>query len=323
VRITEAGVELDAEFEVGRVDGQAAFTMHSHSGASGGRPRRNPQYGDALRAILERLAERDAQITDALVVSSDALRDWPAPDDRRLRRDIRFPIRIANHDAGQLRTALTEAMRATARDPSLGPGGNNRRRVTFFLEVPGNPPVADLAAYLSGGTPAEPSVSEHRGVPLIVGSASGRPSRAQGYVADAAYRRAVELRAMQVAVEHYADDWVVEDTSAGNPYDLALRRDGQIRYVEVKGTAGLGEQINLTANEVNHAQRHPGQVVLFVVHGINVDRTDVAAPVATGGTSRILDPLDLSAGELRPTTFTWAFPGVGSNTRPPITDAPR
>lgn len=311
MRTTEASVELDAEFDVGTVDGQAAFTMHSHGGASGGRPRRNPQYGDALRVILQRLAERDVQMTDALVVSSDALRDWPAPEDRRLKRDIRFPIRIADHDVGQLRTALTEAMRATARDPSLGPGGNNRRRVTFFLEVPGNPPIAELAAYLASGTPVDLSLAapdEHRGVPLTVGAAERRSSRAQGYVADAAYRRAVELRAMQVAVEHYEDNWVVEDTSAGNPYDLVLRRDGQIRYIEVKGTAGLGEQVNLTANEVSHADHHAGRVVLFVVHGIDVDRTDPAAPIATGGTTRILDPLDLAAGELRPTTFTWGLP---------------
>lgn len=44
VRITEAGIELDAEFTVDLIDGQPTFTMFSQSGSSGGRPRRNPQY---------------------------------------------------------------------------------------------------------------------------------------------------------------------------------------------------------------------------------------------------------------------------------------
>jgi hypothetical protein len=216
-----------------------------------------------------------------------------------------------------LRTALTEAMRGTARNPSLGPGGNNRRRVTFWVDIPGDPPVAELAAYLAGGTPAastaaSPGMSARRaasrGAPLTTGSPTVRRSRAQGYVADAAYRRAVELRAMAVAISHYEDDWDIEDTSAGNPYDLVLTRPGETQYAEVKGTAGLGEQINLTANEVVHARKHSGRVVLFVVYDIDVDRSDPANPLATGGTTRITDPFDVDAGELRATAFTWTRP---------------
>lgn len=313
----EAGIELDAEFAVDLVDGQPAFTMFSHSGSSSGRPRRNPQYGDALRVILRRLGDYGARITDALVVSSDALRDWPDPADRRLTRGVQFPIYVAGHDVGELRTALTESMRATARDPSLGPGGNNRRRVTFWLDVPGNPGVADLAAYLSGSAPLAPSgpsagttnrVGQAGEVPLTMGPPAVRHSRAQGYVADAAYRRAVELHAMAVAITHYGGDWDVEDTSAGNPYDLVLTRDGETRYVEVKGTAGSGDQISLTANEVKHARRHRPNVVLFVVHSIAVDRRIPERPVASVGITAIVDPFDIDAGELHPTAFTWSRP---------------
>src|SRR5690348_16580755 len=114
MRVTEAGIELDAEFTVDLIDGQPTFTMFSHSGSSGGRPRRNPQYSDALRVILARLADRHSTITDALVVSSDALRRYPDSADRRLMRGVQFPIRIGDHDPGELRTALTEAMRSTA-----------------------------------------------------------------------------------------------------------------------------------------------------------------------------------------------------------------
>jgi hypothetical protein len=51
MRVTEAGVELDAEFSVDEIDGRLTFTMSSHSGSSGGRPRRNPECGEALRVI--------------------------------------------------------------------------------------------------------------------------------------------------------------------------------------------------------------------------------------------------------------------------------
>jgi hypothetical protein len=316
MRVTEAGIELDAEFEVEEIDGLPTFTMHSHSGASGGRPRRNPQYGDALRVILERLADIGAVITDALVASSDALRNYPEPDDRRLERGVTFPIQVKLHDPNQLRTSLTEAMRATARDPSLGPGGNNRRRVTFYLNVPGKPPMRELAAYLASGAVADGSSpaggagsnAAGRMAPLTTGPAGRARSRAQGYVADAAYRRAVELHAMQQAVEHYEDGWDVEDSSAGNPYDLVLTGRGETRYVEVKGTAGQGEQINLTANEVDHARRHSGLVALFILHGIDVDRSNPAEPRASGGTVRIIDPLNLAEGDLRATDYIWVVP---------------
>jgi Domain of unknown function (DUF3883) len=316
MRIAVAGVQLDAEVDIGMVDGRATLTMHSGSGSSGGRAPRNPDYGEALRVILARLAERQGRITDALVTSSDALRAWPDPADRRLVRGLRYPVLVTEHDPGELRRTLGEAMRTTARDSSLGHGGNNRRRVTFWIEVPGDPPLDELASHLVYGEHGHglTSVFENHqdtirlAVPLTVGPPSERKSRAQGYVADAAYRRAVEMRAMQMAREHYEQEWDVVDTSRDHPYDFRLTRAGEIRYVEVKGTAGTGESINLTANEVDHADRHPGQVELFVVSNINVDRSDPANPIATGGAPAIVDPLRLGDGELKPIAFSWRLP---------------
>jgi hypothetical protein len=221
---------------------------------------------------------------------------------------------LAEHDPSELRRTLGEAMRTTARDSSLGHGGNNRRRVTFWIEVPGDPPVDELTNHLAYGThrlaPAfkGPQETTHSAVPLTVGPPSEPKSRAQGYVADAAYRRAVELRAMQMAWEHYGQAWDVEDTSLDHPYDFRLTRAGEVRYVEVKGTAGTGESISLTANEVDHADRHAGHVELFVVCEIDVDRSDPANPIATGGSPVIVDPLRLGEGELKPTAFSWRLP---------------
>jgi hypothetical protein len=69
MRVTVAGAELDADIGVEMADGRLAITMHSGSGVSAGRPPRNPDYGEALRVILARLAERQSVITDALVLS--------------------------------------------------------------------------------------------------------------------------------------------------------------------------------------------------------------------------------------------------------------
>ena len=313
MRVTEAGVELDADFDVEvEVAGERVrITMSSHSGSSGGRPGRNSQYSDALRVILERLGDLDARIVDALVVSSAALRDYPGEDQRRFGGP--FPIRIGDHDPGELRTRLTEAMRSVARKPELGPGGNNRRRVTLYVDAATD--LAGLPAVLSSGARPRTDSARQRpaapasggGVPLTAGDGGQRHARAQGYVADAAYHRAVELHAMDVATGHFVG-WEVEDTSAGNPYDLVVRRGGQRRFVEVKGTAGTGEQIHLTEREVDHVRRHPGEVVLFVVHSIAVDREDPASPRASGGVVRIVDPFDLDAGQLRPTAHTWKLP---------------
>lgn len=316
MRIAVDGVPLDAEVDVGMADGHAMFTMHSGSGSSGGRAPRNPDYGEALRVILARLAMCQGRITDALVTSSDALRAWPDPADRRLKRDLQYPVLLAEHDPGELRRTLGEAMRTTARDSSLGQGGNNRRRVTFWIEVPSDPSLDELTSHLVYGEHTDhvapvfegPQETIRSAVPLTVGPPSERKSRAQGYVADAAYRRAVELRAMQIARDHYGQAWDVVDTSQDHPYDFRLTRAGEVRYVEVKGTTGTGESINLTANEVDHADRHPGQVELFVVSNINVDRSDPANPIAAGGAPAIVDPLRIGDGELKPTAFSWRLP---------------
>jgi hypothetical protein len=90
MRLTEAGIELDSEFTVELLDGQPTITMSSHSGRSEGRPARNSQYSDALRVVLERLADLDARIIDALVVSSTSLRDYPDKNDRRFGGRSRF-----------------------------------------------------------------------------------------------------------------------------------------------------------------------------------------------------------------------------------------
>jgi hypothetical protein len=79
-------------------------------------------------------------------------------------------------------------------------------------------------------------------------------ARGQRWSESPAVRRAIELHAMQAAVEYYTGQgWSVEDVSAFCPYDLHCERDDRVLRVEVKGTTSTGERVLLTRNEVAQA----------------------------------------------------------------------
>jgi hypothetical protein len=314
MKVTEAGIELDADFSVTRGPRGLELTVESRGGARGAPNERNTQYDDGLRVLLARLGERGARITDALVTSSTSLRRYPAEDDRRLHLDGGYPVRVADHNPDDLRRAFGRAMRKAARNPELTSSGNNNKRVTFDIDVPGAPGPADLEAELARGTmqagrtpPAPP--------PGNGGGAGGRPRtaaapRRQGYMADARKRKAVEDRAMAAARAHYeALGFEVEDVSGFSSFDLKATGGpgGAERHVEVKGTTGAGEAVELTIGEVNHARLHRDRMALFVLAGISLaDGPD--APVATGGIPAVLDPWDVDAGTLTAKRFAYEPP---------------
>ncbi len=76
---------------------------------------------------------------------------------------------------------------------------------------------------------------------------------AQGIDSDLHIRKAVEDRAMQVAIEHYlGKDYKVDPTKhESEPYDLECVKEQITLHVEVKGTQGSGKTIILTRGEVN------------------------------------------------------------------------
>lgn len=311
MKLSSAGTTFDAEFLVEGVPGRLSFTMLSQSGSSKGVTGRNSQYGDALRVILERLAARDGRITDALVTSAAAIRAWPSEEDRRLERDVpTYPILLSEHDPALLRTVLTEAMRAAARDQSLRPGGNGRRRVTFDVDVPGVADRDTLAAYLRTGvdTSLSPVDAAERLAPKSrhQDPLPSMPAR-QGYMSDARRRKAVEDRAMYLARLSYEErGFAVRDVSGNNPYDLhCTRADGSEVRVECKGTTGGGGTIQLTVGEVKHARAHSGGVALVVVHDIRiVDGPD--GPVGRQGRAVLTEPWDVDSGILQATRFDWS-----------------
>jgi len=118
----------------------------------------------------------------------------------------------------------------------------------------------------------------------------------------------VELHAMAVAINHFVDlDYDVHDTSAIKPYDLVASKGEECLFIEVKGTTSPGEQVFLTANEVEWAQEHKEQMVLFVVSGILVEE-GAEGLKASGGASLVLMPWDVDAGELKALTYRYGVP---------------
>jgi hypothetical protein len=102
------------------------------------------------------------------------------------------------------------------------------------------------------------------------------PSR-QGYIRDAAFRRAVELRAMEAAKAHYAGLGFdrITDTSATEPFDLVcVDKTAREVRVEVKGSRTAGGEVLVTAGEVAEARRFSGRTDLFVWGFVEVVREE-------------------------------------------------
>jgi Protein NO VEIN, C-terminal len=122
---------------------------------------------------------------------------------------------------------------------------------------------------------------------ILVEQVAGKPGR-QRLQLDAATRRAVELHAIKQAQSHYTRlGWTCSDVSARSPYDLHLIRfeTGEELRVEVKGTVTEGGAVLLTRGEVRHA-RASHRMALFVVAGIQVQRSPGRGPVASDSTNR-------------------------------------
>lgn len=136
--------------------------------------------------------------------------------------------------------------------------------------------------------------------------------REQGFSADPKFRRAVEQRGMDVAMEHF-EKWAVKNTSENCPYDLLATLDGVTRYVEVKGTTGGPDLVTVTYDEVEHALTHPDESVLIIVYGVVVTNDESGAPVGTGGKKRVIDPWRPLDKDLKAIAYRYKVPRSNSN----------
>lgn len=135
---------------------------------------------------------------------------------------------------------------------------------------------------------------------------AGRRPSGQGRMTNATVKRAIELRAMDVASDHYKSlGFKIDDVSANQSFDFLCTQGNQTLMVEVKGTTGNGGSVLLTPNEVMHARNNFPNVSLAVVNGIkyHYDETTDAA-TAWAGELKVYEPYDLDAdGSLVPTGY--------------------
>lgn len=129
--------------------------------------------------------------------------------------------------------------------------------------------------------------------------------RSAGFQLNSKVRKAVEMHAMKRAeIEFRKRGYEVEDVSQTQSYDLLCKKkDGETKYVEVKGTQGGGHEVVLTAGEVNFVTKNSLDCILGVVHGIKVKGR--RAPKAFGGHLIVDEPLNPSTGVLKPIAFTF------------------
>lgn len=163
----------------------------------------------------------------------------------------------------------------------------------------------DALVTLAGGWPA-PAASTAAAESEIEAFIKGKSG--QGFGLNAARRRAVELRAMDVVGAHYRNaGWKLKDVSAGSPFDWHCQQGGQTLNVEVKGTTGGPESVLLTKNEVASARKDPKHAVLAVVHGIDLDFA-ADPPTASGGKLLWLNPWHIRDKALTPIAYRYVLP---------------
>lgn len=133
-----------------------------------------------------------------------------------------------------------------------------------------------------------------------------RAASGQGFGLSQEERKIVELFAMRLARKLYEDNgWTVVDKSLSHPFDLLASKDGQRRFIEVKGTTGEGRTIILTRGEIAHAKLHYKESALVVVANICLHRTNDNLTASDGTIIAHHDPWIIIESNLQPTQFRY------------------
>ncbi|MGM5066616.1 protein NO VEIN domain-containing protein [Rhodococcus qingshengii] len=155
-----------------------------------------------------------------------------------------------------------------------------------------------------------------------------RQAREAGYISDPKVRKAIEMQAVTQAIEYYESTGyrkdAIEDVGTTKPFDLLLTGDGDMppeRHVEVKGSTGAAESVELTKGEVNHARTFQ-PTDLFIVSDIAWSRTGDAV-TTTPGTARLVERWSPEDSSLQATRFHHTVPASAEmiSSDRPVTEA--
>ncbi|MFI7453782.1 protein NO VEIN domain-containing protein [Nonomuraea sp. NPDC049714] len=309
------GHVLDAEYDVKAEPGGRilSLVLESSSGTSANRAARNVQYRPALRLLLARLADRRAVLEEGLVDS----RVTRALEEKE-RRLFDAPIQLdASTDAEELRLQLCSAQSSIGQAAGAVKGGNSTKRIRLRLTVPGYglADSARLAADLSRPTESRSELSDvlpgqlrlgaQQGPAFEVEARAARPRSGAGYQADPLVRRAVEQYAVHCAAACYPDHTVM-DVGAIASYDLRAFKGNEELHIEVKGSIGTVDNVELTVAEVAHARTI--RTDLVVVDQINYERKADGSIHTYGGRLRRWTDWQPADQALQPTRYRYTLP---------------
>lgn len=190
-------------------------------------------------------------------------------------------------------------------------GGMVQANVRYALQQNGQPDNAEwmhdalvfIENYNGSNLLAEPwADADEEGAAAI--EAARAQSQGRGFADTPEARKAIEDLAMAAATQYFSDkNFVVEDVSARERYDLLCTQNEIELHVEVKGTTTAGETIIVTYNEVEHAQAQRNRCALFVLHSITLNGQE-----ATGGDFIVVDPWQPQQDRLKPVCYTYRLP---------------
>jgi hypothetical protein len=149
-------------------------------------------------------------------------------------------------------------------------------------------------------TPADQDANEVSQISRPLRRRAGR----QGFGLTAPERRAVELRAMALALEFLrAEGYICQDTSASESFDIIATRGDVSLKVEVKGTTSdFCDSILMTRNEVELHRREKGKTGLIIVSKVRLKREEQTSQ-AFGGLVEALLSWDIDQWAADPIAF--------------------
>ncbi|MDO3687369.1 DUF3883 domain-containing protein [Micromonospora sp. C28ISP2-4] len=329
VRMTDdSGQVLDAEYSVEPDGNLLAVILESMSGRAAGRAPRNTDYRPALELLLQRLKARRGVIEAALV---DSRRTQLLSEASRSL--THGPVRLADiADVPSLRRRLTNAQTTIGQAPDARLPGNSTKRIRLRLTVPGYG-VSDagrLAADLSSSPSSKATAEPDRSPPPprqpalggeVESPAGGGRSGRSGYMTDPELKRAIELHAVQTVMDHYqvVERYDVENVGDRESYDVRATRGNEELHIEVKGSSGLADKVDLTSNEVDHA--HGADTHLVIVDQIRWRRLPDGTIETSGGRARRWTAWTPAQEHLTPSRY-WYRPPAHADELPGHTTSP-
>lgn len=167
---------------------------------------------------------------------------------------------------------------------------------------------SEIGDFLQSPDNEQPEIAEAVEALRVIAGKSRKVS-GQGFQSSSAVRRAIELRAMHLAINHFQQQgWIVEDVSKYESYDLLCTRQEERLYVEVKGTTSEGSKILMTYQEVIHTQQNYPHTALFVVSQIKLINSE-ADLEAIGGEIKLYQPWLLSDESLKAIAYEYRVSG--------------